>query len=75
MSQTSKLLGDIEVLFWSYSLACIASIKPLKKCIANRVTEFKELVKNQRWKYCPTDTTPSDLQIRDILTDKFLNII
>jgi hypothetical protein len=51
-------LGDMEIHFWSDSqivLNWIMCIKPLKTFIANRVKEIKNLVKNQQWKYCPTD--------------------
>lgn len=55
---------DLEVNVWSHSeivLNWIASTKPLKKFVTNRISEIKGQAKHQTWRYCPTSENPVDL--------------
>ena len=69
-------VGHTDVNFWSDSqivLKWITTSKPLKTFIANRITEIKDLVNKQRWRYCPTDTNPADLLTRGMTGTKFVH--
>ena len=48
-------------------------LKPLKKFIENRVSEIRNLVKMQQWRYCPTDMNRVDLPTRGTVAAKIMD--
>ena len=65
----------MRVNLWSDSqivLKWISSTKPLKKFVANRVKEIKELIENSTWRYCPTEHNPADLLTRGLTAKHFV---
>ena len=62
-------IRSMYITLWSDSqtfLKWISSTKPLKKFLANRITEIKESVDQQNWRYRPTNTNPADFVTRGI---------
>ncbi len=69
-------LPATNITLWSDSqivLHWLSTSKTLKKFIANRVTEIRDLTDAHSWRYCPTHDNPADLLTRGISADKFMN--
>ncbi|XP_053373003.1 uncharacterized protein LOC128546473 [Mercenaria mercenaria] len=69
-----KILQHTDVYFWSDSqivLYWLETAKPLPRFVQNRVNEVKELTKNSKWKYCPTNSNPADLLTRGITAKQY----
>ncbi|XP_071160975.1 uncharacterized protein [Mytilus edulis] len=62
-----------EIQFWSDSqivLSWLASVKPQRQLIKNRIEEIKSLCGDNVWRYCPTKDNPADLLTRGITSDE-----
>ena len=62
-----------EIQFWSDSqivLSWLASVKPQRQFIKNRIEEIKSLCGDNVWRYCPTKDNPADLLTRGITSEE-----
>ncbi|XP_071138753.1 uncharacterized protein [Mytilus edulis] len=62
-----------EIQFWSDSqivLSWLASVKPQRQFIKNRIEEIKSVCGDNIWRYCPTKDNPADLLTRGITSEE-----
>ncbi|XP_053403265.1 uncharacterized protein LOC123558686 [Mercenaria mercenaria] len=71
-----KSIQCTKIIFWSDSqvvLKWLTSSKQQNTFVNNRIKKIKELSGDSEWRYCPTDSNPTDLLSRGITFDIFQN--
>ena len=63
----ASLPTPVSTFYWTDSMATlhwIRTVKPWKQYVAHRVTEIRQLTKQEEWQHCPGNSNPADIPSR-----------